>query len=490
MPIIDNIFENNSDYFGFKFNKDNELKFLLPKFILPSEELNHFESFKLLKIYSGVVKKYQSQNKNSEDISNNYDFFMNNNKIYGYISLILDYFENSNFILFEQFYSKGNKKINWQKTLENQDIIIQNNKIIYNSFISKNKKRTNTDEFYRVYLYTFSLAWNIFFNQNFFDNEISINYSINKIKAIINQFIDEHFRDREIEIAHILKSIYDSLDVSISGNSAFQTEYCTEIQDIWETVVDSVIPNDIKKNQEQVKGKYLRVRDKFEIKGLSTEIDHCLKLEKTKRIFILDSKFYSTYHNFNSKKQPKSESINKQETYKRIMELENKDYKVSNFFIFPKNNLKYKNPEYFCDHILQRKKIDDNFLIHCVALDFSKTCELFIKNSTYKDFIQLFIEYKIFFNLFSKEFTPEMFINLFVYEKIKENQLYTSNELSKILVKFYVNLEKYNLNKVQLSLSSKLTLKTKSIREIFHKFGWNFKIVKKDSANYYQFFKI
>lgn len=230
--FIDDIFEVSNDYFGFKYNKNNQLKFLLPKFIMPKEELSHLDSFKLLGLYSGVVKKYYLKNKHLENVSSNTEFYNHNNKIYGYISLILDYLENDDFILFEHFYKKGNNKINWQKTINSKDIIIQDNKVVYNTFISKNTKYANSDEFYKIYLYTFSLAWKMFFNQNFFEDEMSINYSLNHIQSIINQFIDEHFKDREIHIAQILKSIYSSNDISLSGKNSLETEYCTDIQDI------------------------------------------------------------------------------------------------------------------------------------------------------------------------------------------------------------------------------------------------------------------
>lgn len=255
-------------------------------------------------------------------------------------------------------------------------------------------------------------------------------------------------------------------------------------------MIEHIIPKKIKYEREQVQGKYRRIQDGFEIKGLSTEIDHCIKLQKQKRIFILDSKFYSTYHNFNSKKQPKSESINKQETYKKLMELENEGYKVSNFFILPKNNQNKIKPEYFSDHVLKRKKIDDNFLIHCVALDFQKVCESFIKNVYYHDFINLLYDYKIYFNLYNKNFSIDMFLNLFIYEKIKENEIYDKKQIAKMFMFLYENLSKKGIRQIEFEVSSKLNLKTKEIQKFLKNYGWTYKIAKKENKSYYKFSKI
>ena len=488
--FVDDIFEDSNEFFGFKYNKENQLKFLLPKFIIPQGELTHLDSFKLLGLYSGVVKKYYVKNKHIEHVSSNTQFYEKNNKIYGYISLILDYLENDDFILFEHFYKKGNNKIDWQKTLNSKDLIIQDNKIVYNSFVSKNTKHANSDDFYKIYIYTFSLAWKMFFNQNFFENEISINFSVNHIMSIINQFIDEHFKDREIHIAHILKAIYSSHDISLEGKLSIEGEYCTEIQDIWESMIESIIPKKYKYEREQVQGKYRRIQDGFEIKGLATEIDHCIKMEKQKRIFILDSKFYSTYHNFNSKKQPKSESINKQETYKKLMELENVGYKVSNFFILPKNNINKTKPEYFCDHVLKRKKIDDNFLIHCVALDFQKVCECYSKNIQYRDFMNLLNDYKTYFNLYNKNFSIDMFVNLLVYEKIKPEEIYDKKQIAKMFMFLYENLAKRGIRQIEFEVSSKLSLKIKEVQKFLKPYGWTYKIAKKETKSYYKFSKI
>ena len=56
------IFEDSDEFFGFKYDKRNQLRFLLPKFITPKKEMTPIESFKLLSIYSNVVKKYYFKN--------------------------------------------------------------------------------------------------------------------------------------------------------------------------------------------------------------------------------------------------------------------------------------------------------------------------------------------------------------------------------------------------------------------------------------------
>lgn len=483
------IFEDSDEFFGFKYDKRNQLRFLLPKFITPKKEMTPIESFKLLATYSNVVKKYYFKNKHIEKISEQAQFYNHNNKIHGYISLIIDYLENDNFILFDHFYANNDRKINWQKTLQHQDILIQDNRVIYNSFISKNKTRSNADDFYKIYMYTFSNAWKIFFQQNFFDDEVFLDFSIQQVKAIINQFIDENFRDREIQIAHILKGIYDNFNVSTEGKNELETEYCTDIQNIWEFMVESLIPKEIKEYKEQIQGCYRRISDKFEIDGLITEIDHCVKLVDKKRIFILDSKFYSTYHNFNSHNQPKSESINKQETYKKLKEIEYPDYQISNFFVFPKNNPKNKKAEYFSDHILKKYDIDHNFLIHCIALDFSTVCQCFIKNIEYKTFLDFIYDYKTFFNLYQKTLSPEVILNLIIHNKIIENKVYDKNDIAKMIMFMYENLARKGIVKLEFEISSLLTMKTKETRAILKKYGWTFKIAKKEFQSFYKFIK-
>jgi hypothetical protein len=392
---INNIFkESEGRNFGFDFVKDQPV-FLVPKQLYQKEWDKPLDMYKKIRFYSQILINY---NKKKESEINSKDSLKNLkslNVIIGYVNLMVDYLEHGEFLLLENYYNKGNKRINWNKTLKSNDVIIQNNSVFYGSMVSKNKRRVLNDEF--LYLYKYALAESLsIFKGGSLNNKKENKYSLNQIKHIITKYDDEHFSDRDNYIVLALKSIYFNSDFDKINENKFKTPYHEKFEIIWEHMIEEILPKDKKiKDMKIPKGKYIRFKDNSTTTGADYRLDHIVVSEELKSIHILDSKFYNYYYDGNA---PKTESISKQENYKNMIKELTKDkneyvnYNVNNYFIFPKDNIG-ENIEYFAKHEISLNDNKKEQIIHCVAINVDKVIELYLNNkfshSLYKNIINI-----------------------------------------------------------------------------------------------------
>lgn len=377
---MNNILRESKDRsFGFDFI-ENQPVFLVPKQLYQKKWEKPLDMYKKIRFYSQILINYNKKKESDVNAKEALKNLSSLNVIIGYVNLIVDYLENDEFILLENYYNKGNKRINWNKTLKSHDVIIQNNTIFYGSMISKNKKKVLNNDF--LYLYKYALNEALYLFKGKYINQKKENkYSLNQIKYIINKYDDEHFSDRDNYIVSALKSIYFNSNFDKINENKFKTPYHEKFEFIWEHMIEEIIPREKKiKNIKIPKGKYTRFNDNGIQNGADYKLDHIILSKEKKSIHILDSKFYNYYE---GGKAPNTESISKQENYKKIIkELtkeEYKDYNIYNYFIFPKNKAG-ENIDYFAKHEIEIKKDCKEQIIHCVAFNIEKVIELYLDN--------------------------------------------------------------------------------------------------------------
>lgn len=389
---IKNIFrESEERNFGFDLREQQPI-FLVPKQLYKDNWNKPLDMYKQIRLYSQILINYHKKKENNLNAKENLNNSKSLNVIIGYVNLMVDYLENGDFILLESYYNTGNKKINWNKTLKSHDVIIQNNTVFYGSMISKNKRKVSSHEFLYLYQNALEEAISIFKSGNLNNNK-ELKYSYNQIKHIINKYDDEHFSDRDHYIVNALKSIYFNSDFEKINENKFKTHFHEKFENIWEHMIEEIIPKEKKfKNIKLPKGKYIRFKDNTKTIGADYRLDHIILSEENKSIHILDSKFYNFYYGGNP---PNTESISKQENYKNILtqliKNDYPDFKIYNYFIFPKDN-QGKDIEYFAKHEINLYNNKEQ-IIHCVAMNIDKVIELYINkkfsNNLYQQIIHI-----------------------------------------------------------------------------------------------------
>lgn len=364
--------------FGFRL-KDGSLKFILPKFLMPSKEISFHDSLKLISTYSRVIIKYNNliREKSSEkSIKGKSDCV--GNALCGYSLLMNDYYENGDYSVIERESSRRSGRVNWKKTISSNDVSIYDGRVIYTTMKNEKTIRNKNADFYKLYRYTLDYSLAIFSGKKI--TQRNIEFTRGEIKSILDEFSNTNFSDRSVLIVELLKIIYLNASSYLTGKGISSGVYTDNIQCIWEVMVDSLINKSERLIESQTKmsiGSYVRLSDGKSIDGLTIEPDHVFY--KNDDIYVLDSKFYSLYHNFENCKQPKSESINKQESYLTYLKEKHGKKNGYNFFIFPKNDQIGAFYEHFANHT--SKSINsDIFLIRCVAIDFCRLSEIFVSS--------------------------------------------------------------------------------------------------------------
>lgn len=413
MIKVNSLFQVDDDNkFGFVV-ENNNLCFLIPKILKNQVDSADTErdKIKLLKRYLRILKLYVRSKKDVKTINKENDKNIRHlHSIEAMINLMDDYFNNGEYTHFLINNELTSSKIDWNKTIKENKIIIKpahlGNEInnvkkndidaIYGSFVSKKNTINENDLFYQLYIKTLSNSLNIFYGIKI-KEDIGLNEKM--YLHIINKFLNTHFKDREIYIAKQLKSIYNSTNFNKKLESKFEMEYHERFEHIFqfmieESIKEYSIKNKIKQSRQ---GVYL-LEDNKTISGLNLRMDHVM--QKTNQYKILDSKFYDIDSSMLS--MPKTDDIIKQVGYKLILArflakesgIKNIDEeniilnKIENMFIFPTVN----NTEYFADHDLENdynNTEDSLFFIKCIKVNLNELMDFYVKGYKYKKFTDL-----------------------------------------------------------------------------------------------------
>jgi len=376
---INNIFKTSQEgQFGFDFINEQPV-FLVPQQLYYDKWDKPLDMYKKIRFYSQILINYSKKKDNDLNSKDSINNLKSLNIIIGYVNLMVDYLEHGEFLLLENYYNKGNKRINWNKTLKSDDVIIQNNSVFYGTMISKSKRKNSNNEFLYLYQYALSESLSIFKNGSSHISNIDNKYSLNQIKHIITKYDDEHFSDRDEYIVLALKSIYFNSDFDKINENKFKTPYHEKFEFIWEHMIERILPKEAKiKNLKLPKGKYTIFNSGLTVSGSDYRLDHIIISSINRSIHILDSKFYNFYYNGSA---PKTESISKQENYKHIVkELVKNQYTnfhIFNYFIFPKSNIG-ENIDYFAKHEIEFTDGAKEQVIHCIAINIDYVIQLYL----------------------------------------------------------------------------------------------------------------
>lgn len=374
-------FEIDDNKFGINM-KEGVLKFYAPEILLKNiDKMNRFEELNLFKSYLQILKEYYYS---KSDISLYYRESMKSisfDAIESYLNILNDYMENNFLYSFSNENRNGNRNINWNKTIKNNDIIIQGESLFYGSFKSSNKINNKNDNFIKIYFSILNEAAKFFLNGPLIDIENKIN--INEAIFHVNKYLDNNFKDRNIFIAKQIKNILVFQNKSTINEQIFETKYHENFEHIFQFLVEKNV-RDFSCFKEKRNGHYVS-EDQKKI-GMILKLDHLIKIQDY--YLILDSKYYKNVlkdKKFNN--LPKTDDIIKQVGYKLyISEIKKIPInKIKNIFIFPSD---LRNEYFFCEHIVNDDP-NNFFHISCLFVDIETLVINFLKKKTNKRLIHL-----------------------------------------------------------------------------------------------------
>lgn len=403
---INNIFEVDSEnQFGICFNESRKIKFKIPKILESSTtNKNKIQEISLLKNYVYLLKSYV--NSESSDLLFSTDSNSNISSlstIDAYINIIDDYLKNGDFINFVQHHTKSQNRIDWIRTIKENEVIIQNKtmqrstgseqegKILYGSFKSKKKEIDENDIFLKIYIKVLNDAKIMFLEGNSFSFDKTIEEK--NYVHYINKYLDTHFKDREIFIAKQLQKIYSVTKQDLNQDLKFNVKYHKKFEYIFQFLIEKNIKDYSifeKTKKDKLIGKYKFNDNSKTLDGLNLKLDHIIR--SGNKCLIIDSKFYQkTNCDMKNIELPKTADIMKQVGYKLYIEkkLGIDISNIENIFIFPNDK---DNIEYFANHSLEGD--DKNlFFIKCFKVNVNNLITNFIKRKNYDELTDMLLKY-------------------------------------------------------------------------------------------------
>lgn len=324
---IECIYPNNfPDYIGLKIEKEDR-KFIFPYGYQKStnEDLKK-DMLNLLK----MLDRYRNLKNVNDSFKNEYNFPFDT-----YIWIIQDFINNGYYNVDSSLYKEKNMgNIDWGKTIKKNNILINNENIIYNKYIVREKKKdlniiTEIHK-YCVYEAIDKMGW--YYN---IDTKIAKKPDITlKVNLMINMLNNEYiksFTDKKKNLIKNMITLLRGLDRNKFNTKSFDLS-TNEFEYIFERLIEERFGNvDVSKyypksnwhiNGKTYPGSYLRP-DTIFIKGDTA--------------YIIDAKFYKYGYTKDIQKDlPNSTSVQKQITYAEDLILNNPNIKnVFNVFLLP-----------------------------------------------------------------------------------------------------------------------------------------------------------
>lgn len=391
-------FEEEFDFILNKLNRNNIIKIKTKE---TSEKFYKFIFVGVLIIENYVIYSYPKYSKKCKfkdlkQIIKVFDRFQNDGDIvhvqnnindtesFNMLPLILffmkDYFENGLYSNYQEIIEhNGEGEILWQKTIDYNQVIIQDNRPYYFDLITKNKTNDLKDYFRSLHKIIITKCSKDLENANLlnlfdlsrielsdetlesFDNE-------DHILNMINQEWHSQFNTRKIELLEAMKLFISNKSSNIGRKNCFSLYGTTSFYQIWEKVCCKVL-NDLKhiplRNislPKELNEKYadnvdlisIIEKPSWDILGFEPKLKPTLEPdlitigEKKGRytFYILDAKYYNIKYNEKLENQPGIESITKQYLYhlafKEFIEIHDFDW-AKNCFLFPSDSDIVKN---------------------------------------------------------------------------------------------------------------------------------------------------
>ena len=382
------IIRKDEDTFKFHFVGliivDNYLIKCYPKYI-PNKE-NIYDDFnqiiKVIKKYKNFHDDYSWSNDNIEDISFN--------KLSMMLFFIEDYYENGIYTNIRQIHEmNGNGEIDWNKTVNNIDPIIKNNRPYYGELYTKYKINDLFDYFRLLHEYIITECSKqleeyglielfdltpVELSDKSLDDFGDDDYILNKLEKEINVEFNSHKQK-------LLKSMHTFISKKNSfTNETFLTVYgTTTYHVIWEEMCSEIFSNKFNKIKHFIK------KPKWILNSGTTHY-HQKTFEpdivtfKDNTLFILDAKYYNLIFNEHSlDNHPGLSDITKQYLYQLALQdyIEDNFENVKNALLFPKYDGEIENLGFVEIEILFRLPLEN---IQVIMLPADKINHFYLTN--------------------------------------------------------------------------------------------------------------
>lgn len=347
--LLENDYIKKEDNNHFKFNfvgviiVDNYIIKCYPKYIPNKDNIksDFNQVMKVIKKYKNLYEDFSFENENLEDISFN--------KLSMMIYFLEDYYENGVYTKIQKTHEiNGNGEIDWNRTINNIDPIIKDNKPYYGELSTKNKINDLYDYFRLLHEYIITEC------SKFLEkNELLELFDLTPIELSDNTRFDfgedDYILERLEKQLHVefnshkqklLKSMYAFIS---EINSFTQEDYLTlygtgSYHVIWEDICSHVFSNKLNRIKQVIKKPKWITHDGFTHYASKTfEPDIVTSFEDT--FFILDAKYYNlTFDKDKLDGEPGLGDITKQYLYQLALEDYRKDKFefVKNALLFPK----------------------------------------------------------------------------------------------------------------------------------------------------------
>lgn len=317
------IFKNGyegDNFVGLKYKKD-KINVFLPigynkDYFNTDEELSSEQKVDLLLLLKTITLVKNSNNEKTDfgdDIGNNDEVPYNS-----LIWIINDYFNNGLYQEIEKKYSqKSQGKINWKKTL-NSDHYFENNSVTYiNPYYESNVQRStlitelNNYCVHKSFKYIGFLFGKVYLPECNLREEI-IKDNIKYYIDVINKELSKSFNDRKKILLTNMKRI---LEMTFEDSIENQPTYGTRRYEYaWEKMVNGTLGSKIDISK-FFPNAFWNIQGKIEEDKSKLRPDSILIDNNSRKLYILDAKYYKYGITGNISDLPHTDSIQKQITY-------------------------------------------------------------------------------------------------------------------------------------------------------------------------------
>lgn len=383
--LMENDYIKKVDSNHFKFNfvgviiVDNYIIKCYPKYIPNKDNIksDFAQVMKVIKKYKNLYEDFSFENENLEDISFN--------KLSMMIYFLEDYYENGVYTKIQKTHEiNGNGEIDWDRTINNFDPIIKDNKPYYGELYTKYKINDLYDYFRLLHEYIITEC------SKFLEkNEILELFDLTPVelsdKTRFDFGEDEYILERlkkqfHVEFNSHKQKLLKAMHTFVSEiNSFTQEDYLTlygtgSYHVIWEDICSQVFSNKLNRVKHVIKKPRWITRDGFTHYTSKTfEPDIVTSFGDT--FIILDAKYYNlTFNNDKLEGEPGLGDITKQYLYQRSLEEYRKDKFdcLKNSLLFPKYNGEIENLGYVDLEILSSLDLEKIQIIKIPAGDMNE----------------------------------------------------------------------------------------------------------------------
>ena len=320
------------DYIGLKIN-DGEFTFIFPcnyqKSLTDSEEKN--DMLNILK----VIDKYKTLEKVNDNYKKENLFPFNS-----YLWLLKDYLKNGYYVTIEKNFIEAQKgKINWKKTIKNNDIFLSNKTLIYRNFIVNHKQNDVENIITNIHKFCIEdavnkMGWFFNLNSSIIDKNYE-KYTKKVMLSLLKKTYNETFIDYKKELIFHMIKIIEGLDINSFNTRSFDLS-TKEFEYVFERLIDDRFGTEKKELFNPVGYWYI---NKNEYKSSNLRPDTIMIKDNV--AFIIDAKYYNYGYTKEINDLPDTSSIQKQVTYAEEFKSRNNIKEIYNVFILPTSSNKY-----------------------------------------------------------------------------------------------------------------------------------------------------